>query len=591
MSVVINRSELEAVQMGSRPSKQPSPPRVEPRTYDDGPLPVSASNHAPRNAVIVNRVFEGGIVTFDLKIGETVFSDVGLTEVLDYVSPHHLEEYENAEFQLEAENIRIAEEDDRRREEEKYLRRKERAKTKGVVIMQETSADEGESVTEPDVQTGKHGRARPSYKQLFKKTRQRRRRDQKTGELLPFSDEDEDMQKRESSSEDQPGRNPSPDPVSLDNLPKRRRRKRHPVTRELMPLSPLQPAVATKEEEVEELSDTGMVGEPELEAPSVLSGEKKKRPRRRRHPITQELMPLGWRYDPEAERQQQQSIQVSAIEQLILSKENEPKRRRLDQTTSPSGRSRSPTVATQSTSKRKGTTAAPLSAFKSGGVITLHDTDSDDSAEDEIAVTPGPTEPKPKLLRRSVGGASIGQGLNTTRQERGTRSPRLANVATLAVRGSPNKPTQTRVRSASSNSSIIPLQFDNADSSSEEEEEDEDDTKGTKAHTPRKPGDPITSILHPSAPIEEGSSSEEEEDEDEDDIPENEYVVEAILGHDWSQPSTHPADMGKKPVMLYKVKWEGYTDPTWEPPNSFGDVEVIRQYHQRKGLKMDGISD
>lgn len=585
MSVVINRSELEAAQMGSRPSKQPSPPKVEPRTYDDGPLPVSASSHAPRNAVIVNRVFEGGIVTFDLKIGETVFSDVGLNEVLDYVSPHHLEEYENAEFQLEAENIRIAEEDDRRREEEKYLRRKEKAKTKGVIIMQETSADEGESVTEPDIQTGKHGRARPSYKQLFKKTKQRRRRDQKTGELLPFSDEDEVMQKRESSSEDQPGRNPSPDPASLDNLPKRRRRKRDPVTGELMPLAPLQPDVG----EVEELSDTGIADEPELEAPSVLSGEKKKRPRRRRHPITQELMPLGWRYDPEAERQQQQSIQVSAIQRLSLSKENEPKRRRLDQTTSPSGRSRSPTVATQSTSKRKGPTTAPLSAFKSGGVITLHDTDSDDSTEEGTAVTPGPTSPKPKLLRRSVGGASIGQGLNTTKQERGTRSPGLANVATLAVRGFPNKPTQTRVRSASSNSSILPLQVDNADSLSEEEEEDEDDTKETKAHTPRKPGDPITSIIHPSAPTEEASSSEDE-DEDED-IPENEYVVEAILGHDWSQPSTHPADMGKKPVMLYKVKWEGWTEPTWEPPNSFGDVEVIRQYHQRKGLKMDGISD
>jgi hypothetical protein len=154
LSVVINRSE--AANMGSTTSKLQAPPKVKPRTYDDKPLPIQASDHAPRNATIVNRVFEGGLVTFELKIGETVLSDVGLDEVLDYVSAYHLEEYENAQFQEEEQLLKIAEEEDRKFKEEQHARKKERAKTKGTVIF-ESNSDEQDAI-EAKVDIGKHGR-------------------------------------------------------------------------------------------------------------------------------------------------------------------------------------------------------------------------------------------------------------------------------------------------------------------------------------------------------------------------------------------------------------------------------------------------
>lgn len=572
---------INPTQMDSGPGNKQTKPKMKPRTYGNGPLPIYASDHAPLDAIIISRNFEEGTVTYDLKIGKTDLKDVGLEEVLDYVSPYHLEEFENAQFKNEEEMMRIVEEEDRRYAEEQYERRKQRAKTKGTVIMQETSADEGEDAAEYEVATGKHGRARPSYKPMFKKFKQRRRRrkrDPRTGELLPLSDEDETsgvVQEQDSSSDDRVDETPGKDTLSLENLPKRRRRRRDPITGELMPLSPLKQVVVSKAEE-EGLSDDGLADEL---VQSVPQEERKERPRRRRHPITNELMPLGWRYDPDAERKQKQDIQVPPIQRLSISKESDPKRRRLDQTTSPSGRSRSPTVATQSSSKVKETTAHPLQAFRKGEVISLHGSDSEVSAEEEIAVTPA--APKPRLLRRSVGGASIGQDASSL-DRRGTQSASKAtNLATLPVRISPNKSMHTRIRSASSSSSIIPLQVEaeDEDSASEEEEDEEDDeVDEPNNNTIRKPVVPETSILHPSALTDEASSSEDE------DMPDDEYVVEKILSHSWSQPTTHPADMGKKPVMLYQVKWEGWTDPTWEPRSSFGDMEGLKRYQLSAGM-------
>lgn len=566
---------VNPTQMDSGPSRQQTKPKMKPRTYGDGPLPIHASDHARVNATITDRKFEEGIVTYDLKIGQTDLKDVGLEEVLEYVSPYHLEEFENEQFKREEEMLRIVEEEERRYAAEQYERRKQRAKTKGTVIMQETSADDA---VEEEVATGKHGRARPSYKPMFKKFKQRRRRrkrDPSTGELLPLSDEDETteaVQEQESSSDDRVDETPGKDPLSLENLPKRRRRRRDPITGELMPLPPLNQVVVSKAEE-EDVSDDGLADDLIQAVPHE---ERKKRPRRRRHPITNELMPLGWRYDPEAERKHQQDIKVPSIQRLSISKENEPKRRRLDQTTSPSGRSRSPNVATQSSTKPKGSTAHPLQAFKKGEVISLHGSDSEeDSAEEEFAVTPA--VPKPRLLRRSVGGASIGQDSVSMNQERGAQSAsKLTNFATLPVRISPNKATYARKPSTGSNSSIIPLQYDDEESSSEEEEEEE--AEEPEITTTRKPTVPETSILHPSALTDEDSSSEDE------DMPDDEYVVEKILSHAWSQPTTHPADMGKKPVMLYQVKWEGWTDPTWEPRSSFGDMEGLKKYQMSVGM-------
>jgi hypothetical protein len=83
--------------------------------------------------------------------------------------------------------------------------------------------------------------------------------------------------------------------------------------------------------------------------------------------------------------------------------------------------------------------------------------------------------------------------------------------------------------------------------------------------------------------MDEAPSSEESSDDGE--LPEDEYFVEAILAHAESNPVTHPAHLGKKPVMLYQVKWEGWPDVTWEPETSFSNLDVVREYQQRVGLK------
>ena len=98
-----------------------------------------------------------------------------------------------------------------------------------------------------------------------------------------------------------------------------------------------------------------------------------------------------------------------------------------------------------------------------------------------------------------------------------------------------------------------------------------------------------TSIVHPSAndavildaPAEQTSGAEQIEDSNEDD----EFEIETILAHGMSNPKTHPSGLGLKPVMLYRVKWAGYDEPTWEPLGSFGDIVMVEEYHMRNGLK------
>jgi hypothetical protein len=577
LSVVINRSE--AANMGSTTSKLQAPPKVKPRTYDDKPLPIQASDHAPRNATIVNRVFEGGLVTFELKIGETVLSDVGLDEVLDYVSAYHLEEYENAQFQEEEQLLKIAEEEDRKFKEEQHARKKERAKTKGTVIF-ESNSDEQDAI-EAKVDIGKHGRARPSYKPLynvFKQRRQRRKRDPTTGELIPLSDDDmeADMEQQESFSDDQFESKPDLDPLSLDNLPKRRRRKRDPVTGELLPLEPLERSQTQQSNPGFSRSAT-VDDRPQSVDQEPL--EKPKRPRRRRHPITSELMPLGWVYDPKEEQQRDSSgLKVSSMQSLSLTNESEPKRRRLDHITSSNegSRSRSPGMTTQPTKNTHRTAVAPLSAFVSGDVISLHGSDSDDSASDSIDVRPA--APKPKLLRRGIGGASVAQTL--IKSQSPSQSPEPSSLATLPVRTSPRRSGLSRTRSTESSSPMIPLQVDGSDSSSGEELEEE----STKEVASQPQAKTVTSIMHPSADKDEASSSDESSEED-GELSEDEYFVEAILSHAPSNPATHPANLGKEPVMLYKVKWEGFPEPSWEPETSFSNMDVVREYQRRVGLE------
>jgi len=570
-SVVIDRSESEPLR--SHKNRQPSPLKLEQRKYDDGPLPIKASDHAPLKARIVSRVFEGGVVTFELKIGDTVMNGIGLEEVLDYVSPYHLEEYENEAFKEEEEMLRIADEEDRRLREEEHERRKQRAKNKGVAVMQDksTSEDDQEDATEYDAPSGKHGRPRPSYKKDLLKVRQRRRRrkrDPVTGELLPRSDDDEgmpghnqqdDQDDQDSSSGDQYER--KREPVSMEaSLPIRRRRKRDPVTKDLMPLDSMDGQQSTPKTHKAPLKvDESHAS---LQAKATAFFEKSKRPRRRRHPLTNELMPLGWQYDPEAEKRQKQAgIKVPSIQRLSLSNENEPKRRRLERTESSGGASGSSRMANQNSTLP---TKAALMAFQKGGVISV----DSDSAEDETQVTP--VAAKPRLLRRGVGGAAVSQKAMNPASNDG-RSARSSS-AMLSVRASPKKPAKSRKPSSSSSSSIIPLQVDDGDSSSEEEDAAAPRTDSFKVVVPHQ-----STVAKEPSPVAES---------DDDELPADEYVVQAILGHGLTKPIELPNHVGKKAVMLYKVQWEGWEAPTWEPLSSFeGAMDVVREYQEKVGMK------
>ncbi|PNS17367.1 hypothetical protein CAC42_7050 [Sphaceloma murrayae] len=81
----------------------------------------------------------------------------------------------------------------------------------------------------------------------------------------------------------------------------------------------------------------------------------------------------------------------------------------------------------------------------------------------------------------------------------------------------------------------------------------------------------------PSKPEAEASQSEDDSDSTSSDT----YEIESILAHHLSDPKTHPAELGKEPVMLYQVKWAGYDELTWEPVESFDDQEIVERYWER----------
>lgn len=548
---------------------QQSPPRAKPRMYDDGPLPVQASSSAPRNARIVNRILDAGEVTFELQIGSTTINDVGLDEVLEYVSMYELESYENRAFEEERELLRIAKEEEERLKVEKLERMKERAKQKGVVV--ESSGEGGREEEEEEVATGKHGRARPSYKHMYKKFKERRRRkrDPRTGELLPLSDEDEGQALEYESSEDEPAggalqdvvrpsssRAPLVDPMEM---PKRRRRKRDPVTGELMPLDPLPQELSRRSEE---LVAAGPSSEPALQL-----GEKPKRPRRRRHPVTGELMPLGWRYDPAAEESgkvaQRAPVTVPDVKRLSISQEHQPKRRRLKERSSSAQGSESPRIKPANSTRAGGA----LNAFKSGGVVHMGSSEDDEDEAEDIAVVQSTSKPKPKLIRRNFPATSMAQSTATSTAPES--SPERLDKAMPDKRAGAGRVASRSASSssASSGSSIIPLQANSPPS---------------RFQRPI----PTTSITHPSAAAPAVSSSESDSE-----MAEDEWVIEAILNHGKSDPKTHPSALGKEPVMLYQVKWEGSDELTWEPLSSFASLETVREYQRAKGLAVEPQSE
>ena len=470
-------------------------------SHNDDPLPIAPSERAMADAKIVSREIGPVGVLYTIKIGEVELNSVALHEVLDYVSPQDLEDFEYQQFEEEAELERIAEEANRRCEEVAKQRARERAKREGIAGYYGPEGGDVVDDIAPEVATGRHGRARPVYKHLFELPRQRRRRrkrDPITGELMPRRDDDEmakEVEEDAGASDDahkdamdvSQGQRES---VAPSEMPKRRRRRRDPATGELLPLKPL-PSTAT------------------APLPSSFGFDLKKRPRRRRHPQTGELMPLGWRYDPsEAVKQPSSSSRRGgmgamspAMHRLSLSQDHGAKRVKLNSQSS-SGASVAQAVIPN-----------PARQQQSGS-------EDDSSSEDEV-----PAAVKTRVTK-----------------------PTLQQI--MATRGMLGVPAALQSTATSSGVDTSP-----------------------------EPEVTTTSIMQPIA----GTSAMPEnvqEDDDSDEPGEGEFVIEAILAHHLSDPRTHPTEYGKKPVMLYKVKWEGWDDPTWEPIDSFPDRSVVDDYHR-----------
>ena len=537
--------------------ENPEKPAGVSRTYSDGPLPIKPSEIAPRNARIVGRIAEDGGVAYRLKIGDVEIHDVGAGEILDYVSALELEQFENRRFEEEREVLRIveaqAEDEFIRREEAKIERQKFRAKTKGTIIFEDldesTAADTGNEGF-----VGRNGRARPSYKHLymkFKEKRRRRKRNPITGELMPLDeDEDEDDENDDNNDSDMRMRQSSEDrggaetkhnrnSVPAEDLPKRRRRKRDKITGELLPLSPV--AGASTEAQT-------------------------KRPRRRRHPETGELMPLGWIYDAENERRSTSETRTADPKPTdVWSEGRSPfpgghlqKRRKLDLDFS-SEDSSSDEATLRFQFRKEAPDAATRPVMKTTfGIEVIKLSDSDDSVE--IL-----KETKPPSASASIEIPAVPPLRNGSTFTKSAPLPKSsskihssATIQSYFNSGNPSrsKPTST-TQELGSPSSVI----------------------RREKEVVSKPN--VATFAGPSKPIPKIVGRDEN---DKVPLDEDEWFVEGILAHSWSDPKSHPPELGRDPVMLYEVKWDGYDKTTWEPEDSFEDAKLVRAYRRRVGL-------
>lgn len=278
-------------------------------------------------------------------------------------------------------------------------------------------------------------------------------------------------------------------------------------------------------------------------------------------------MPLGWRYDPAAEESgkaaQRAPVTVPDVKRLSISQEHQPKRRRLKERSSSAQGSESPRIKPANSTRAGGA----LNAFKSGGVVHMGSSEDDEDEAEDIAVVQSTSKPKPKLIRRNFPATSMAQSTATSTAPES--SPERLDKAMPDKRAGAGRVASRSASSssASSGSSIIPLQANSPPS---------------RFQRPI----PTTSITHPSAAAPAVSSSESDSE-----MAEDEWVIEAILNHGKSDPKTHPSALGKEPVMLYQVKWEGSDELTWEPLSSFASLETVREYQRAKGLAVEPQSE
>jgi hypothetical protein len=499
--------------------------RAASRAYDEHYLPIAPSQLAPRHATISGRVADAGRVIYSLDIGGVEISDVGLHEILDYVSAFELERFENAQFVEERELLSILEEEIRqeRQARRQYKRQQRDLQTEAPDTSDESNNDVAAAPLQAAVAPpaiGKHGRARPTYKHLYlqPKIRRRRKRDPDTGDLLSLSEDDGGGVTQEATRD-----------VPTEESSKRRRRKRDKITGELLPLSPeIAPAVVTKPKTTQIYVDA-------LPAVAGYVQDPDKRPRRRRHPITNELMPLGWKYAPAED-----TVNVSpgnTFKDLSITGNGQPsaKRPRLQNLTSTtrdsseslssSGRRLVPSIVIDpidSETIKSGRSGIRASVVTSS-LPTIKRLDSDEAMADIVV---------PPRARTSLTNPMIERHSSTSSEASSTE------VITVSSFQKPKHMTAS----------------------------------------PQARGK--TSMLNPTMTPVDQSAGDSNDDSDD-----GEFVIEGILHHRMSDPKTHLPEFGHKPIRLYQVKWEGYDELTWEPVESFPDRSIIQEYHQRVGLK------
>ncbi|KAK5688647.1 hypothetical protein LTS10_000625 [Elasticomyces elasticus] len=616
--------------------------------YGEGPLPIKPSGNSPRDARIVGRVVgpRGGV--YSLKIGDVGFDDVSVDEILDWVSAHHLEEFENQQFAEETEVIRIAELDRAREKVLKQERNAERAKFKKEVKYSQQIDRIGGDADDMDVAEGKHGRARPTYQHLFKLPRQRRRRrkrDPQTGELLPRSDEDEDSEGERKAESDSPESVAARALEGLSNDQKETRRGRDRQT---------------------------VDAQPSKLALGAGLGEEKKRRRRKRHPLTGELMPYGWRYEPNgpsmpppqgsSTRPRGVGNVSPAMNRLSITSEQPAKRLKVDSRSS-SSRSVSAHVVIASPARPQ--------LLESGS-------SSDDDQRQRSGPTPRPAPivnmgrlEVPKMLQSTATSSAMESSPEPEFRRSVKQTPTMTNTMSImqpAAPGSADEESEDegdewpieailahhmsdpRTHQAGlGNKSVMlyqvkweghdELTWEPLDSFPDRSVVDEymrqvsakeskpiskpnelkqnAASQASQASQATKPPDRVTRTVAQSAtkggvagqtprqamqatasnvtkpsnpmqtvvqPVAEMSEDSEDDESDDAEAEDGSYMVEAIVAHHLSDPHTHAAEFGKQPVMLYKVKWKGYEGFTWEPSDSFEDRSIVRTYRAQFGL-------
>ncbi|KAK3109337.1 hypothetical protein LTR53_017517 [Teratosphaeriaceae sp. CCFEE 6253] len=577
--------------------------------YGDGPLPIKPSDQALADARIVGRVLDDYGALYSLKIGEVELHKIALHEILEYVSAEHLEDFENQLFVEEATLLQIVEAEEQRVRIAEAERREERAKA--VYYAQDERGAE-----RPD---GEGGRARPTYKHLFleAKVRRRRKRDPRTGELLPLSGDESGAEAPQSSGDDSPALiDASSKTPHVTALLEKRRRRRDPVTGDLLPLAPKPEAHVGEHKQHISLAPPPK--------PHVV--EQKKRRRRRRHPQTGELMPYGWRYEPpepsvpqpSSSRLKEAGNMSPAMNRLSLSHEPQAKRLKVEDPPPGATLAEQAVIPDSAFSDRESSSEEGLSLpekvlspasdtpkmSQSRGRISLPAMlqSAATSSVPESSPEPGPNKARSMMQPATGPDTQNEQSSEDDAMDEGewmienilahhmsdpnTHPPELGKHAVMLYQvkwENFETPTWEPVESFPDRS-VIEDYEQRVKAPATVHASGNKAAVSQAAAAPRADPD-ATRLLPPAAaPRSIPKTSDESEASADSDSEDSSFVVKAITAHRMSDPRTHGPDFGKDPVMLYKVSWIGYKGFTWEPITSFVDVDVVRKYRKSVGL-------